>query len=273
MVPASETVREGGRVKTELARMTWKEAEDVLRARPVALLPVGSLEQNGPQCPLGTDTVLAEFFARRVAEATGAVLLPPIAYGCSQAFQRFAGTIPLHPDTLGRLVADVLRGVRRHGVDHVLVVNNHGPNESTIEQAIRDARAEAGGVFGIVWPSQVLQQMAAATRPGFEQVRGHGGEPTTSALLAIDPGAVRMDLAVADRPRDVGAFQVEASMRARFRKYPLNLCVDIDQVSPTGVTGDPRGASADWGGPLLEQLVAWGIELVREFRSVAPPAP
>ncbi len=260
-------------MKSELARMTWKEAEDVVRAQPVALLPVGSLEQNGPQCPLGTDTFVAEFFARRVAEATGALCLPAIAYGCSQAFQGFAGTIPLHPDTLGRLVAEVLRGVRRHGVDHVLVVNNHGPNESAVEQAIRDVRAEAGGVFGIVWPSQVLQQMASATRPGFERVRGHGGEPMTSAMLAIEPDAVRMDLAVADRLRDVGGFQIEASMRARFQKYPLNLCVDIDRVSATGVTGDPTGASADWGGPLLEQLIAWGITLVREFRSIAAASP
>jgi creatinine amidohydrolase len=256
-------------MKTALARMTWKEAEEALRPRPVALLPVGSLEQNGPQCPLGTDTCIADHFARRVAEAAGGLLLPSIGYGCSQAFQGFAGTIALHPETLARVVGDVLRGMRRHGVEHVLVVNNHGPNEGAIEAAIRDVRAETGGVFAIVWPSQVLQQLATATpRPGFAEARGHGGEPMTSVMLAVDPDAVRMDLAVADRLRDLGAFQVEASMRARFRKYPLNLCVDIDQVSGTGVSGDPTGASAQWGASLLEELVAWGVELVREFRRI-----
>lgn len=258
-------------MKGELARMTWKEAGEALAGRPVALLPVGSLEQNGPQCPLGTDTVIADHFARRVAEATESVVLPSIGYGCSQAFQGFAGTIALHPETLARVVADVLRGARRQGLDHVLVVNNHGPNESAIEGAIRDVRAEVGGVFAIVWPSQVLQQMASASpRSGFAEARGHGGEPTTSVLLAIDPDAMRMDFAVSDRPRDLGAFQVEASMRARFRKYPLNLCVDIDRVSSTGVTGDPRAATAAFGAPLFEQLVAWGIELVHEFRKLDP---
>jgi creatinine amidohydrolase len=256
-------------VKADLAGMTWVEAAEALPARPVALLPVGSLEQNGPQCPLGTDTAIAEHFARRVAEATGAVVLPSIGYGCSQAFQGFAGTIALAPETLGRVVADVLRGARRQGLDHVLVVNNHGPNESALEGAIRDVRAEAGGVFAIVWPSQVLQQIAsAAARPGFAEARGHGGEPTTSVMLAIAPQAMRMDLAVPGRPRDLGAFQVEASMRARFRRYPLNLCVDIDQVSATGVTGDPRAASAEVGASLLEELVAWGIDLVRAFRAL-----
>ena len=257
-------------MKTELARMTWKEAEEALSTRPVALLPVGSLEQNGPQCPLATDTLVADHFARRVAEATGSLLLPPIGYGCSQAFQGFAGTISLHPETLARVVADVLGGLRRQGVEHVLVVNNHGPNEGAIEQAIRELRARSGGVFAIVWPGQVLQQMAAASLPAFEQVRGHGGEPMTSVMLAIAPDAVRMDLAAAGRLSDLGAFQVEASMRARFRKHPLNLCVDIDQVSASGITGDPTGASAQRGAPLLEQLVAWGIELVRAFRAVAP---
>ncbi len=256
-------------MKTDLARMTWKEAAEAIPAAPVALLPVGSLEQNGPQCPLGTDTTVAEYFARRVAGATGSLALPAIGYGCSQAFEGFAGTIALAPETLARVVADVLRGARRQGLTHVLVVNNHGPNESAIEGAIREVRAAAGGRFAIVWPSQVLQQMAsAAPPPGFAEARGHGGEPTTSVMLAIDPEAMRMDLAVPDRPRDLGAFQVEASMRARFGRYPLNLCVDIDQVSATGVTGDPRAASAAVGAPLLEALVAWGVELVREFRKL-----
>jgi creatinine amidohydrolase len=260
-------------VKTDLARLTWKEAGEALGARPVALLPVGSLEQNGPQCPLGTDTILAGAFARRVAEATGALLLPAIPYGCSQAFHRFPGTLAIGPETLARLVADVLRSARGHGLDHVLVVNNHGPNEGAIEQAIREVRAAAGGVFAIVWPGQVLQQIAAASLPGFDRLRGHGGEPMTSAVLAVDPGAVRMDLVVADRLRTLGAFDVEASMRARFRGYPLNLCVDIDQVSDTGVTGDATGASAERGALLLDRLVAWGTELVREFRALPARAP
>jgi creatinine amidohydrolase len=257
-------------MKLDLARMTWKEAEEVLAMRPVALLPLGSLEQNGPQCPLGTDTLIGDYFSRRVAEGAGAVLLPPIPYGCSQAFHAFPGTVPIHPETLARVVGDVLTGVRRHGVDHVLVVNNHGPNEAAVEQAIRDVREQVGGVFAIVWPSQVLQQIAAAQIPGHAEMRGHGGEPMTSVMLAIAPDAVRMDLAVPGRLRDVGAFQVEASMRARFGKYPLNLCVDVDQVSESGVTGDARSASAARAAPLLEALVAWGIDLVREFRAIAP---
>jgi creatinine amidohydrolase len=260
-------------MKIDLARMTWKEAEAILATRPVALLPVGSLEQNGPHCPLGTDTLIGDYFSRRVAEGAGAVLLPAIPYGCSQAFHAFPGTVPIHPETLARVVADVLEGVRRHGVDHVLVVNSHGPNEGSLEQALRDVRARCGGVFAIVWPSQVLQQIAAGQLPGFAEIRGHGGEPMTSVMLAIAPDAVRMDLAVPGRLRDLGAFQVEASMRARFRTYPLNLCVDVDQVSDSGVTGDARDASASRGAPLLETLVAWGIDLVREFRAIAPACP
>ena len=38
-----------------LAKMTTEQAAQAFRLDPVILLPVGSCEQHGPQCALGTD--------------------------------------------------------------------------------------------------------------------------------------------------------------------------------------------------------------------------
>jgi creatinine amidohydrolase len=257
------------RMKRELSRMTWTEARDVTSERVVAFLPIGSLEQNGPQNPLGTDMLLADFFARRVAaSAEAAVILPSIPYGCSQAFQGFPGTIAVRAQTLTCLVTDVLQGAVAQGIQRALIVNNHGPNEAPIEAAVRSVRAEHGGLFGIIWPAEVLQQMARDSDLFSPNAGGHGGAVQTAAMLAISPDAVRMDLAVTDRPRNLGAFEIETSTRARFHGHRVNLCLDIQQVSESGVTGDPRAVRADQAMPLLERLVAWGLELVRAFQAL-----
>lgn len=43
-----------------LAKMTTEQAAQAFRLDPVILLPVGSCEQHGPQCALGTDFLIPE---------------------------------------------------------------------------------------------------------------------------------------------------------------------------------------------------------------------
>ena len=64
-----------------LQELTRPEAAARLAQMPVAILPVGSTEQHGPHLPLGTDIFLAEELAKRVSDATGAVVLPSLNFG------------------------------------------------------------------------------------------------------------------------------------------------------------------------------------------------
>ena len=106
-------------------------------ALPVAVLPTGAFEQHGPHLPLLTDTVKVEHFARRLAEALGAALLPPLAITQSYEHSGFRGTLSLRPDTFMAVIRDVAaeleqqnftrllhgaaaRQTRRHGDDHQL---------------------------------------------------------------------------------------------------------------------------------------------------------
>ena len=49
-----------------LAKMTTEQAAQAFRLDPVILLPVGSCEQHGPQCALGTDFLIPDHLARQV---------------------------------------------------------------------------------------------------------------------------------------------------------------------------------------------------------------
>src|SRR4051812_27426486 len=48
-----------------------------------AIIPVGSLEQHGAHLPVSTDSLIAEYLARLLAQKVGAFVLPVISYGVS----------------------------------------------------------------------------------------------------------------------------------------------------------------------------------------------
>lgn len=72
----------------------------------------------------------------------------------------------------------------------------------------------------------------------------HGGRIETSLLLALDPGQVCIEVAEPGNVAPIG------ELMPRLRAEGLR------RLSPTGVLGDPRGASAEEGTILLEALAA-----------------
>jgi creatinine amidohydrolase len=254
--------------KNDLSRMTWVEAKEALTQDPVVLLPVGTLEQNGPHCPLGTDTYIADYFSREVARHTDSLVMPAIPYGCSQAFDNFAGTVWLTSGTLQAVVRDIVGALAYHGCRRFMVVNNHGPNQYPAEQAVRDIMQVAKMRVISVWPSQVLHRLAAEMYRDEQNLLGHGGEPMTSVMMALRKEDVRTDLIpdAEQKLSPVGNLQVINSTQSSFRDQPIQFYLDVKEVSDTGQTGDARRASAQKGKVLLDQVIAWGIELVREFK-------
>ena len=58
-----------------------QQIADLREARPVAYLPIGTLEWHGPQNPVGLDTLKMEGICIACAEAHGGVVFPPLWYG------------------------------------------------------------------------------------------------------------------------------------------------------------------------------------------------
>ncbi len=258
--------------KIELLRSTSKEVDLTLQERkPLAFVPVGTVEENGIHCPLGKDTLLSEYFAREVAEKTRGYVTPSISFGCSKAFRESKGTIWLRPETLRAMVEDVCESLIYHGFDHIIIVNNHGPNRPSIEAAVRDMQDRHDVCIAVVWPAQIATVFSAELIENFKNSKGHGGEPSTSLMLAICPEDVRMDFARNDSPSRLHGFQVLNSTESKFEDITFNMYVDMGWVSDTGITGDPTGASAEQGQAVLDRTVEWGAAFAKHFESMTPP--
>jgi creatinine amidohydrolase len=208
---------------TALDGATWPE----LPQGPLLAVPLGSLEQHGPHLPLATDTVVAQAVLR--AARLDAVVAPALAYGASGEHEGFPGTVSLGTDALTTVLVEYGRSACRWA-GRLLVVNGHGGNLDALRSAVPLLRAE--GRDAAWFPCGV---------PGGD---AHAGRTETSLLSHVEPAAVRADRSVPGVTTPIG--ELLPRLRAE----------GVRAVSPTGVLGDPAGASAEEGARLLADLAA-----------------
>lgn len=185
-----------------MTEMTWTEYRDALAAGAAVIVPVGSIEQHGYHLPLKTDIAIATLLAERVAEATNAIVGPPIPFGYkSQALsgggQIFPGTTSLDGNTLTLVARDVLRELFRHGARRVMFHSGHGENQFFLMEAADLALASQSDAKVIVtgwWqhvPDALLDDLFSGNFPGWDLE--HAATMETALMLALSPQSVRRD--------------------------------------------------------------------------------
>ena len=157
-----------------LAVSTWQEVEGYLRTSDGIIVPIGSVEQHGPNGLIGTDHLDAEFVAAGVGEAIGAMVAPTLAYGMSQHHLAFAGSATLRPSTLMLVVRDVVESFALHGFRKFFFINGHGGNVATVTAAFdevyaarslrdRETSVQCRMVF---WSGERCRKLAEELYPG-----------------------------------------------------------------------------------------------------------
>jgi creatinine amidohydrolase len=224
----------------QLGGATWLEVA-ATGGDSVLAVPVGSLEQHGPHLPLDTDTRIAVELAARLSRSrSDVVVAPAVAYGASGEHAAFPGTLLIDHAVLADLLVELVRSAR-DAFAGVALISAHGGNHEGL--ALVRERCRADGDPVLVW--------AAGVRGG----DAHAGRTETSLMLAIDPAAVRTELAVA------GPTEPLELLLPRLRAE------GVRPVSSNGVLGDPQGASAAEGESML---VAMTAELAEAFEARWP---
>lgn len=239
----------------ELVHMTWKQAEEARDRGAVVLIPVGTLEQNGSVCPLGTDTLAAEEIARRVAEKTDSVMAPIIAYGYSPQFRHFPGTVSLSPDTLRSMVYDVCVNMIENGFTRLFVVNCHISSEPIIEHALRDVRENLGVLTAAVNPITVIQGATKDLYAGNEKTLGHGSEPIASMLRSFTPESVHLADARHDEWGKFQGLQAVGSSKVKVGQGSFSLFFGTNEAAVTGGSGDPMASDPERGKEIMNRAV------------------
>jgi creatinine amidohydrolase len=239
----------------------WPDLGDLATradGRPeVGLVPVGATEQHGPHLPTGTDTIVAEAVCDAAAELTGAVVLPPIAVGCSYGHGTvLPGTLSFSPELLAQVVRAYAEWAAVSGLTRLLFVNAHFGNTAALGTATDHLRLFRPDlqVGTVDWWAITPSVLAQVTADGSDI---HANRAETSMVLALAPELVRLDrCADADDEDRTGGLVFRYTAPA---------------LSTNGVTGRPSEATPEQGRRLLDEVAAALAELVRRGRDEEPP--
>jgi len=220
--------------------MTWTSVAAI--ESPILVIPVGSFEQHGPHLPLDTDTRIAHALSTRIVDvfAPHAVLGPTITVSASGEHAGFPGTVSVGTDVTIRTFVEIGRSA--DWSDGVVFVNGHGGNTEAIATARTIITSE--GRRSLFW----------SPTAGADDDH-HAGRTETSVLLYLDPNSVDHDRLEAGNTQPIG--ELAATLRDG----------GVKSVSPNGVLGDPRDASADHGRQLFERWLGELESAIRSWRN------
>jgi len=229
------------------SRMTAAELRGAANKGAIVLLPVASTEQHGPHLATGVDTFLGGEVCRRTAELVAkqksVVVAPTVWMGLAEHHVAYGGTFSISIGTYHALLRDLCDAILRAGFKKILIVNSHGGNSAALTALTTDLSRELKAPIGTT-SVYALPHKHGSFTPVLEDQKGvrHACEAETSMMMAAFADCVRKDkLAKAFGPKDTESPTAQA----------LLIWKSFKNVTPSGVMGDARRASAGKGEKLL----------------------
>jgi creatinine amidohydrolase/Fe(II)-dependent formamide hydrolase-like protein len=225
--------------------MTWTETEEVLKDRPVGLLPLGSTQAQGPHLPLCADTLVAIEMARRGAaklreRSIPSLILPPISYGVAGLTTGIPGTIGLPPEAATAFLRDLAIAAGPQFRTVALVHLNVEPvHVECVRKAVEEARKTGASVCHTDFTKKRWAEMLGETFMAGE----HAGSVVTSIMMAFAGDRVRDSVRISLPPVE--------GVQAALKKGAKSL---VDAGAEDGYYGDPTAASREDGETYLESL-------------------
>jgi creatinine amidohydrolase len=250
----------------QLAHLTWWDARDAVAESPLVILPIGSIEAHGPHLPLDVDAHQVGHVAELVAQRTGSLVAPTLPYSYATTWMAFPGTITLQADTFQQVVLELTSSILAHGFRHVLILNGHRPNNTSVDVAARraidalphgrDARVTAVSYWE---PGALRVHELRRSKVGG---MGHACELETSVQLATRPKLVRIETLAQVRPPLVGWDLVAPGEPSRtYAPWPE------PSADHPAIFGDPTVASAESGRGFLAAIVDALVDYVEALKA------
>ena len=247
-----------------LPYLSWTEVDALPdKADTVIVLPVGAIEQHGPHLPCAVDSVIASGVLGKALEKLPAQVrafgMAPITYGKSDEHLHFPGTMTLTGPTLLSMVTEIGESVYRAGFRKLLLANGHGGQPQVLEMAARELRIRHGDY--VIVPFHVSRLPNASGKYISDEEKRlamHAGHSETALLLALAPDTVHMDKAAANIP------PVFPSKLLSNDGRPACAWTARD-FGPSGVIGDPRGATREQGLHILDTLSDSWVQAITDL--------
>lgn len=232
------------------------DVREVIAATPIAVVPLGSIEQHGPHLPCGTDTFAAELVGEAIADELDALFVPFGPYGVTPIHAGHPGTITLRRSTFEALMTDICTELIDMGVRTIVMVNWHEGNNASMNAVATDLQDRYPSTTFVAVHSCYTAQRIYAEAGG---ELTHGGGIETLAVMAHDPGLIRHDrVSTPTRPDDALALD---EMRRSHESY--GFVTDVTALADDGWYGDPAWATPDRAERFAEDVASAAMPRIR----------
>ena len=208
-----------------------------IKKKPIAIIPIGSIEQHGPHLPVSTDSDIISYIAKKVSEKTGFLLLPTIEYGVSFEHHPFFN-MSIRSSTLEKVLMDLCVSLSKNKITSIIILNGHHGNHKTV----RKIPSKISNILGFKPKILVFSYWHFMKRK-----LDHAGFVETSIMRAISK-KVEMDKAV----RGLIPDDLPKKKLANLQKLANKSFIS---ATKNGVWGDPTKASARVGRAILEEVI------------------
>lgn len=249
-----------------MAEMNWYEYKDALTRTDTIIIPVGSTEILGTHTPLGTDHLMAFELSKRLGEMTGCVVAPNITVGDALELSHWAGTITIRPSVLEGLYKDMCDSLVSHGWKRIFVFNNHLSNVPIFANVGRYLRRKGIMLAQVEW-WKVAFLVSDDLIQSKVYPKGHGGEITTSVIMALRPDLVDLSKATPESLKPTFDFHM------KYTKQSFFTCPDGTDMCESGGWGDPVHATKEKGDKVIERGLKIVAEFIEDFKSQPLPLP
>ena len=275
------------KIKNYLPHMSWPEVQDLLTRTDMVIIPVGSIEEHGPQLPEGTDFLNGLERALLIAQKTDVLVAPILLPGNSPYHMEFPGTITLPAELIQEVYVEASRSLIRHGFRRFLLLNSHGGNQ-TITRFIVDRLNQETEAIAVDLGDAAAPFQKRAPRPRSPVFDRHAGVGETSDALYLLPSLVNLSAArattltlpdhlqkmlpevVAGDPTAQMVFLAEALKAKETGKH-----TSTREMTPTGVWSlrDPKEATVDQGRESVEAFTAAAVAFIERWKALRPLEP
>lgn len=214
-----------GMFKDTMVNMKWTDIQKCVDKNAIVLLPLGVIEEHGPQLCLGTDIYIAHiqclFIKEKLLESgVEAVIAPPFYWGICQATGSFIGSFKSRRETVKAVLFDIMASLSEFGFKNIYGVNAHGDIEHNIAlvHAFKEAAEKLGVNARQIFPEARLQHFKLSGDEPFicpvksqtiivsasEYPDVHGGDIETAAMYRFYPNLTDAEKARTLPPTSLG---------------------------------------------------------------------
>ena len=164
--------------------------------------------------------------------------------GLAEHHVALGGSFTLTVPTYHAVLREICRSILRAGFTRLVIVNGHGGNMTALHALTVELTRELDNPIATTSYWVIAEE---AYKDILEDQRSilHACEGETSMMMAIEP-----DLVARDRLSE--AVGPAATRAGTVLQMPLNRWRSFKEITPSGVIGDARRASADKGERLFE---------------------